>query len=221
LRYDLATNQQLQTIVKSDFNCPSSLLGKVTEEMIKRNLFNGLIVKMLNQRFSSLPMACEILSCEKEDLIQEGNTEIWKSVTKFKQGKSSFAYYCSIHLLSLFRDMEKAIKSGKREVVLSSCSIHTPIGEDLTIEDVLVYGKNTENIVINKISLEEKLSVLNEKEKTTISLYAKGYCMDEIAEIEHISKSGVSRRMKKITKKLSGKEIDLSSLGLSNYRKGA
>lgn len=221
MKWNLATDEQLQNIIKFDFDCPRSLLSEVVGEMLKRNLFDGLIVKMINRRFKSLSIACDKLATDRDELIQEGNIEIWKCLSKYQPGRSSFANYCSLRLISLFRDMEKAIEADKRGVLLSSCSLYTPLYEDVTLAEVFACGKNVESMVIKKISLEEKFSILKENERRTIHLYSQGYCLDEIADIEHISKSGVSRRIKKIIKKLSGREVNLKELGIFNYRKGA
>lgn len=216
-----ATDEQLKNIISNDKDCPTHLLSGVVTEMLNRNLLDRLAYRVIIKRFRRIEIAINVLKTTEEDLMQFCRMKIFESVNKYKQGLSCFLYLAFRYLISELRGLEVKAKAEKRKIYDSLLSSDAEMESGEFFINFFPSNMNVEREVIRKISLEEKLGPLSEQEKRTLLLYVKGYCMEEIAEIEHISKSGVSRRMKKITQKISGKEINLSNLGLSNYRKGA
>jgi RNA polymerase sigma factor (sigma-70 family) len=221
MKWELATNDQLLTIIKDDIYCPTHLLSGVVDEMLKRNMFNNLIRKAIKRRFHLIEIACQKLCMNKEELLQILNIEIWERVAKYKQGKSPFGYFAYLAVYSKLRETERLFDFGRKKTLLYQSSMEMEVGENQRLEDCLPAKTNVEQMVIEKITFEEKISVLSPGEKDVFLLYVKGYSFTEIAEIIHLSKTGVNKRMKQALTKLSGKVINLKSLGINQYKVGA
>lgn len=221
MNYELATDEQLKIIIRYDIDLPTHLLSGLVTEMIKRDLFGGMILKAIKKRFSVLSIACRVLNTTREELFQVLHIEIWESVKKFVPGKSPFAFYMYLALVSKLRDWEKGFSFGRKAVLHHSVSTQEKVAENLRYEDCLTDGMNVERTVINRITFQEKLSVLTDYEKQTFLLYLKGYSFAEIGEMTSISKSGVNRRMKITLQKLSGRTINLKEFGNGNFKRGA
>ncbi|MGM7719422.1 sigma-70 family RNA polymerase sigma factor [Metabacillus sp. Hm71] len=220
MRYHLATDEQLKTIITNDINCPTELLGGVVHEMLNRNLLDGLIKKAIIRRFNVIDIATKVLRIPDEDLFQNCRMEIVKVVKGFKQGYRPFSYYLAICLRTYLKDLENAAKAEMRKVYENIQSIDVVRNENGdTYAELFRSNMNVEREVIKKIMFEEKMNQLTPGEKQTFKLYLKGYSYREIGEMLSVSKAGICRRMEKATEKLCGKRI--SDLSIQNYKVGA
>lgn len=221
MNYELATKEQLLSIISGDADCPTHLLCGVVHEMMQRDMFHNLIYKAIVKRFSHLSLACKKLCISDEELFQTLNMEIWERLPKFIPGKAPFGYYAYLALRGKIGEMEKAFNFGRKKILLHLSSMEIKVGENARLEDCLPSKVNVERMVINKITFEERLQVLSEGEKQVFLLYLKGYSFAEISSIIQLSKSGVNKRMRQTFYKLTGKKINLKELGINQYKVGA
>lgn len=179
--YSLATDKQLKIIVQSDKDCPPSLIEGVAIEMIKRNLWNGYIFYAAQQSFHNVkPTILYTLQMSIEEFVQVSHIEIVKMVEKFQPGKISFKSYVILCLTSYSRQLLRNAKAVKRKANLFTEEVSAL---DPKLQDrILRSPMNVEKYVVDKITLEDYLNRLNEKERKALYLEAAGYTQFEIAE---------------------------------------
>jgi RNA polymerase sigma factor (sigma-70 family) len=179
--YSLATDKQLKTIVQSDKDCPSSLLREVAIEMIKRELWKGYILYAAKQVFFDVkPTILYTLQMSIEEFIHIGHIEILKIVEKFQPGKISFKSYVILCFATYCKNLKRTAEAVKRKANLYTEEVSTL---DPKLQDRIFRSPvNVEKYVIDKITLEDCLSQLNEIERKALYLEAMGYTQYEIAE---------------------------------------
>jgi RNA polymerase sigma factor (sigma-70 family) len=181
MNYSLATDKQLKTIVQSDKDCPSSLLGEVAIEMIKRELWKGYIIYAAKQVFFNVKATIlDTLQMSVEEFIHIGHIEILKIVEKFQPGKISFKSYVILCLTTHCKNLKRTAEAVKRKANLYTEEVSTL---DPKLQDRIFRSPvNVEKYVIDKITLEDYLSQLNDVERKALYLEAMGYTQYEIAE---------------------------------------
>jgi RNA polymerase sigma factor (sigma-70 family) len=179
--YSLADDKQLKTIVQSDKDCPPSLLEGVAIEMIKRNLWSGYIFYAAQQVFHNVQTTIlYTLQMSEEEFEHVSHIEIVKMVEKYQPGKISFKSYVILCLISYYRQLLRNAKAVKRKANLFTEEVSTL---DPKLQDRMFRSPvNVEKYVIDKITIEDYLSRLNEKERKALYLEAAGYTQFEIAE---------------------------------------
>lgn len=216
-----ATDKQLITIIKSDYDCPIHLLDGVIQEMFKRNLFQGLIHHAINKKFRNIDIACRILKTTKEELYQIGNMTVFIALERYQTGRTSFAHFSHMLLLSAYRELEQKVKAEKRKVYEHIQSIDATRNEKgEPYSEILLSSDNVEKYVISKITWEEMTSVLSDAEKRALELYMKGYSFREIAKKENKVRTTIRKRFNQAMIKLTGKEVNLIELGIRNSKRG-
>jgi RNA polymerase sigma factor (sigma-70 family) len=184
MRYELATDDQLWTIVKYDYkNCPPSLLRGAALELLNRNLFDRLIRGVIQKtvRYKYTEKRCGI---GLEDLLQIGRLKIYKVINQYnpKRGTSltSFLY------LAIKSEFQKVLITANTEKRDNSkeTSYQNKMEEGKEYE-VFFYDKavNVEKYVINKVTLEQMLKGLNQHRRTVVYYYMQGYTFEEISKI--------------------------------------
>jgi RNA polymerase sigma factor (sigma-70 family) len=179
--YSLATDEQLKTIVQSDKDCPSSLLEGVAIEMIKRELWKGYIFYAAKQSFFDIKATIlYTLQMSIEEFIHINHIEILNIAKKFQPGKISFKSYVILCLSTRCKQLKRDAEAVKRKANLYTEEVSTL---DPKLQDRIFRSPvNVEKYVIDKITLENYLSQLNEIERKALYLEAMGYTQFEIAE---------------------------------------
>lgn len=214
--YTKATNTQLWSILRADYECPLPLLEGVFNEAVYRGMIRRFILYVVKEKYTSSKNAQEQLKITHEDLIQLGYEGASIAMKKFKPGKASFNRLLFICISNVFGQQRKYILAEKRQ--FEECSYNESLSDDnsVTWEKFLVdYRTNVEKAVITKIRLEEKLSLLSEVQKDTFLRFYKGFTYQEIADQMNISKNTVSTRMSGALKRMTGQHINLFKLGFT------
>jgi RNA polymerase sigma factor (sigma-70 family) len=196
-----ATNDQLMIIAQYDNSCPSSLLRGLAVEMMKRHLWDNLIVYAGRQAFINLNYTLShLLKISHKELIQIGQIEISQQVERFKPGMRTFTSFICMCLIAKFKKLKRDAKTEKR-----IANIDTKDVDRLEIkmqEKIFQSPINVEQYVINKITIEECWDVLRDVEKKAILMDMQGYSQYEIAETFGFNKTYGITLLKRAYKKL-------------------
>jgi RNA polymerase sigma factor (sigma-70 family) len=188
MRYELATNKQLMSIINHDKDLPTHLLSGLVEESIKRGLWDAIIIYAGKRAYHNVPyVLSNILKIEKSDLFQIAYIEIVRIIDTFKPGIKSFKDYVIMCLIGKFHVIRDYATREKRSSDLKTEDIDDlpSLGQGTVLTSPL----NVEKYVINKITIEEVWDVLREIEQKAIKLYLIGYTQWELSEM-----LGLSRR---------------------------
>ena len=182
MKYNLATNKQLMTIAQYDKDCPPSLLRGLAVEMIKRKMFDNLIVFSARRALINLNYTLtHMLKINHQELIHIGHIEIIRIVDRFKTGMRTFTSYIVMCLIAKFKKMKRDAAAEKRVANIQTKNVDTL---DLKIQEKIFQSPvNVEQFVINKIMIEKSFSVLREVEKKAVLLDQEGYTQYEIAKM--------------------------------------
>lgn len=183
MKIHLATNKQLETILRNDSSCPPSLLREVVEEGLNRGLFDRLIASSIRENIN--PEQMEIIhGIAFEDLMQVGRIGVFKEVSKYNPSKgmafNSFLYMRLKNILTNYQATFLTQKRDRRKTY--SYNKTNKAGEPF---ETLIADKitNVERYVVNKILVEQLLQRPNEHQRKIVLLRMKGYKLEEIAEI--------------------------------------
>lgn len=221
MKWDKATDKQLQMIIRYDIDCPHSLLSGAVAEMLNRGLLDGLVKKTIMSQFNRIEIAVKVLKVAEEDIFQFCRMKIFESINKYKQGMKSFLYFAFVFLKSELKDLELKAKAEKRKVYVAIQSIDTKLDSGDTFASILPGRCNVEKEVIRKISLEEKLRLLTDRESKCFLLYMEGYNGTEIAKRMNVTRRTAEKNINAALTKMSGKVTSIKKLGLMNYVMGA
>jgi RNA polymerase sigma factor (sigma-70 family) len=217
-----ASDNQLSNIISHDIDCPTHLLSGVVTELLNRNLLEGLVNKCIMKRFRKIEIAVNVLGMPEEDIKQYCRMYFFTSIDKFIPGKSSFLFFAYMNTLGLLKDLETKVKAEKRKVYENIQSIDNERNENgESFVELFPASANVEREVIRKISLEEKMQLLNGLEKKTLILYTKGYSSKEIGEMLHKSRKVAARQINNALSKMCGRKTSISELDMRNAGKGA
>jgi RNA polymerase sigma factor (sigma-70 family) len=200
--YSLASDKQLRMIAQYDPDCTPSLLEGVAIEMIKRRLWDGIIMYAAKQTYYNVRETLTTkLQVDNEEFIHLAHIEIMRIVSLFKPGKRNFKSYVIMCLISKFKHLRRDAEALKRKANLYTENVD---GLDPKLQESMFQSPmNVEKYVIDKITLENFLKPLREVERQALYLEAMGYTQFEIAE-----QLGFSNRnygnvlMKRVHKKL-------------------
>lgn len=182
MKIHLATNKQLESIVKHDPDIPPSLLGRVVEEMLSRNLFDPMINRCFQSVFGSIKRMEEVYKMDLEDFLQIGRTCVYEAIKNFVPGKgkvfSNFAFVAiKQKFCEIIRNLEREKRDQRNEISWSF------IEDGLNLLDIMPSQINVEKYVINKLTVEKMLNKLSERQRQIVGLYLQGYVFEEIAEM--------------------------------------
>jgi RNA polymerase sigma factor (sigma-70 family) len=186
MRYELATNDQLWTIIKYDCDyCPLSLLRGAAIEMLNRNLFDKLIIDAI-LHVIKVDVIEKIYKLSMDDLMQIGRLEIFKRIRGFQTGKgqklTSFIYMLVKHeMIKVLEGLGAKKRDSRKDI-----SIQKKL-EDGNDFEVYLYDRKTdvETYVINKLYLEELLKKVNKHQRKVLYYRLQGYEFGEISKILH------------------------------------
>ena len=173
MNWEKATDEQLKVIIEDDGGVPPRLLAGVYEEVVRRNLYEGYFYSMLTKRFITLRYAVRCLKTPFEDLLQIFYIAGFQALKKFKPGKNAFLTFWA-----RFAEME--IKTIKRD---SNTQKRSAYVVSVDAEDVyweLPSDMNVEKTVVNRITVEELLSILSVEERAIVLMRNEDYTFVEI-----------------------------------------
>lgn len=197
MRYELATDNQLNNIISYDKDIPTHLLGGVVLEMIKREMWDKIIFYSAKKAYRNYSFVIEnILRIDNEELIQIAHIELIRIVNTFKPGIRSFKSYAIMCLIGKFSVLLQMAKTKKRASDLKTVKI------DQISADVFQSSMNVEKQVINKIMIEEVWNVLRNAEKKLILLEQMGYSKEEASEMLGYNRKSGKTIIKRAYKKL-------------------
>jgi RNA polymerase sigma factor (sigma-70 family) len=182
MRWELATDKQLRMIAQYDIDCSPSLLKGVAIEMIKRRLWDCIIMYAAKKIYFNVKETYTYkLQMTYEEFIHVAHIEILKVVEKFQPGRRNFKSYVIMCLMTHFKKIIRDAEAMKRIANLRAEDVD---GLEPKMQDKIFQSPvNVEKYVIDKITLEERLKPLSEVERKALYLSAMGYTQYEIAEM--------------------------------------
>lgn len=214
MRWDLATNDQLWTIIRTDAECPLPLMEGLFQEAVRRGMIKRLILATAKRVFHSIEFACKKLKMDVDDIVQLGYEGALRAIKNFTPGRGTFRHMLNMSVsASLINELER-LEASKRQAEL--VSMDEPIGNgENGLEYYLNDNKtNVEKTVITKMRLEEKLQLLNEIQRDTFMRLFEGYNYEEIGKQMGVTKAAVFQRIKKAFILMTGKQVNLFELGV-------
>jgi RNA polymerase sigma factor (sigma-70 family) len=213
MNYSKATKNQLWSILKADSDCPLPLLEGVFTEALQRGMIKQFIISIMKKKGLHLDKPKHILGMSHEDLIQLGYEAGFRGLKKFKPGKAAFLSFMYLCVSQTYDQQFNRLETGKRKG--EEVSYNKPISDEHTMEYYYLvdYQTNVEKTVINKILLEEKLTLCSPVQKETVLRYMAGYSRSEIAKQMNAKKNTVSSRIKKALYAMAGRNVNILSLG--------
>jgi RNA polymerase sigma factor (sigma-70 family) len=209
MNYVLATNDQLWIIMKSDWDCPLPLLEGIFQEAVNRGMIKQIIISVMKEKRLTNERTQSIIRMEYEDLVQLGYEGAVNALIGFSPGKGSFVHFLYLKISQTYGKLfeyEDAEKRKRNDFIPN---------DGMEMEFYFVdYRTNVEKIVLNKIRLEEKLSLLNPIQKETLLRFFQGYTLQEIAEQMNTKKCTAHARLTKAMIKMTGKKVDFRKLGV-------
>ena len=146
----------------------------------------------------------DIVKSNKDDIVSEGMLGLIKAADTFDETKgyqfSTYAGLCIRNAMLMY--IRKLNKHWHKEI-----SLYTPIGEDsegnqLCYADVIQSDGEDFGEGNNRILLRESIGKLPERDKEIIQAFLSGYKQKEIAAMMGVQQSSISRRIKRIKRKL-------------------
>lgn len=182
MKWHLATNEQLNTIIKYDSDCPLFLFRRAVEEMLSRNLFDRIIRRCFQIVFGNEERISKIYKFDIDDFLQMGRMEIYRAIDKYKTGKGmnflSFSFLVVKQDFIRQRNHMEAQKRDNQKVL----SYHAKTNDETEFLDFFKASLNVEKYVVNKVTIEQLLKKVNKHQRSVVLLRLKGYQFAEISE---------------------------------------
>lgn len=138
----------------------------------------------------------------RDDLISEGMLGLCKAANSFDENKgtkfSTYAALCIKNAMLMY--IRKLKKYTPHEISLCMPMGRDEEGKTITVEDVIVDEKSSEEYIIEKIMLDEFEKKQTPQDHLILCSLKKGLNQKEIGKLVGISQSYVSRRIKKMRK---------------------
>lgn len=215
MKWELATKEQLQAIMIHDKECPIHHLEAAFIESVNRGFFKGFIIHILKKRFKTLKNAEFYMKMPLDDILQYCHLRAVMGMEGFKKNGENFSTYMYTSISSGITEHQRKLEQLKRQGIETSID-RTIADEGETFHWYLVdHETNVEKFVIDKVMLEEKLSVLSQVQREAFMLFFKGYNSTEISEILNINKNTINTRLKLAKKKLFGENVNFKKMGVT------
>lgn len=196
MRWNLATNEQLEVIFNHEYNLPNQLLVGLVVEMMNRRLFDGMILEKA-KRFR----------IERDEAIQVGYMAIYQLTKIYREGKLSFKSMCFI-----------AIERRLKGVVLKKYQKNNHLNDSADSLQTLKETRrfditdrlDVETQVVRRLTYEEKMKKLTEKERKIVEMFIDGYSINYIATYVYgVDPKAVHYHFRKALKKLGLAEFEV------------
>ena len=181
MRYEIATDHQLLTIIKHEKDLPSSLLRGAVIEMLNRGMFDTLIAERVRKVFPDIQKTEQKQKMDLEDFLQIGREHIFKALETYnpKRGMNFFSFvYMRVN--SEMHKLLATLNYQKRDASkLVSMNNKTDEGKEYAefFRDPYV---DVEKYVIDKVLSEELLSKVNDYQRQVVLYRLQGYELKEI-----------------------------------------
>jgi RNA polymerase sigma factor (sigma-70 family) len=224
MRWELATNDQLWTIISTDWDVPVQHIEGLITESLNRKLFDNLIKHLINKMFYRWDNERRY---NFNDLYSLGYIGIVTALKNYKVGKGSFKTFAYMNIKSEFIHHLEKINSEKRKVYESVISLDVQKHDDNEgsfLDSLMDESRDPEKIVINKLFWKEELSKVSELEKEILILFSQGFSMNEIARLKGYNGAAfISRLFHRGIKKINpnAEKINVKHSGLMTVTKGA
>jgi RNA polymerase sigma factor (sigma-70 family) len=178
MRYSLATNHQLQTIISSDNTIPTDLLVGVVEEVINRGTLDKFIADAI---YSVVGRRQSSKRFDFEDLMQMGRNELYLAAKKYESGRgkkfTSFAY--TVIRQEIMRQFHYWTMQKRDD----SDVIHYDAFDSNW--DAVDHYTRVEPYVVNKLFYQQMMNLksLSEPQKEVIKLRLSGKSLREIGDL--------------------------------------
>lgn len=201
MKWELATDDQLITIFRTDHHVPKELVIELINEMTRRRLLDNFIIHHIRKSFDRYS---DIRKYEYEDLIQWGYFAISEGLTKYEVGRGAISTLCHLVIERRMIKQYERSKAHKRKALVLSLDVKQHDDNDTEFIDRLVESKSVEKTVINKVMLTEWFSQLEETEVKVLQMFADGYSLNEIARIlGYKGAAGISKKFHKAMGKIN------------------
>ena len=183
-RFDLATDDQLITIIKHDREIPTPLLRGVVIEMLDRGMFDDMFADCAYKVTGNIEKFEQRHKIGLDDLAQVGRLAILDAAERFDatRGASFFTFAYMKVKRKMIREVEplNAQKRDASKVV----SYHDKTVKGTDFEIFLVdREKNVEKYVMDKVMVEQLLDQVNDHQKRVLLYRMQGYEFKEIASL--------------------------------------
>ncbi|MBO0961993.1 sigma-70 family RNA polymerase sigma factor [Neobacillus sp. MM2021_6] len=222
IRWDLATNNQLWTIIESDWDIPYLHIEGLVTEALNRNLFDHLIKHLINKMF---PRWENERRYHYYDLYSIGYIGVVQALKNYKIGKGSFKTFAYINIKSEFSHHINKIKTDKRKHYETMVSLDVQKhdeNEESFLESLVDKSQDPEKIVLNKLFWEGEFRKVSENEKEVLLLFSQGFSMNEIAKIKGYKGAAfISRLFHRAIKKINpqAEKMNVKHSGLMTVTK--
>lgn len=183
MRYELATDNQLLTIIKHDKDCPHSLLSGAVLEVLNRGLFDQVIGDCLRRVIKNIKKFEQVHQVSSQDFMQMGRIFVLEALKRFKANKNkSFMSFVFLRVKHEFIKQVIHIEAQKRDNrKVCSYQVQTEQGDE--IGDFFPSKVNVETYVVNKVTLEQLLKRVNDHQRKVILYRLQGYTFTEISKL--------------------------------------
>jgi RNA polymerase sigma factor (sigma-70 family) len=213
--YLKATDKQLWNIMKYDKECPLRLMEGVFQESVKRGLIKSAIIQVIKRKKIGYVTNNEF-NVTFDDFIQIGYEGALTAIKDYEPGRGyfiNFLYNNISHTIGLFFQKQKTQKR-KGDVV----SYQNTFSADEMIDSyetfLIDYKASVEKIVMDKMALEEKLSVLTMEQRRIFDLFFVGYTLKEIKAMTNFSFRRVQGGLQGAFINMTGQKLDLRKIGV-------
>jgi RNA polymerase sigma factor (sigma-70 family) len=181
MRHELATDQQLLTIIKEDKDCPAHLLSGVVKEALARGLFKKLVYWVFDNLIKNWRRATTAWNMENQDLLSIGYCGVLSALERWNPGKSSFKTFAYMNIRSEFTHMLDGENAEKRYIYKITDSYDKETDEGVPFKDFIPVRENVEREALRNITFQSKMKLLSSREKDVILYFIKGYSLSDIA----------------------------------------
>lgn len=200
-----ATKVQLKNILEWDHLVPSPLLREVYEESVKREVHKRFVVSCILNLFGSPERAERLTKMTLNELKWFCYERGFEAVKKFTPGNRPFIALWSIYIRRYLKDLARDLSAQKRSAEIISL-------EQAGDWFLPPAAHNTEKTALNRVYIESLLNHLTDTEKEIAIKRYEGYTLDEIADAQGITKSGIQRRIQLYVKRIKGEAYELAEI---------
>lgn len=197
MKLSKATKVQLKNILEWDHMVPAPLLWEVYEESVKREVHKRFVVSCILNLFGSPDRAERMTKMNLNELKWFCYEKGFEAIKKFSPGKRPFIALWSIFIRRALRDLARDLSAQKRTAEIISFDE----AGDWSLPPA---SHNTEKTALNRVYIESLLNHLTETEKEIALKRYEGYTLNEIADMQGITRSGIQRRIQLYVKRIKG-----------------
>lgn len=183
MRYEIATDHQLLTIIKHEKDLPSSLLRGAVIEGLNRGLFDSLIADCILTTFPDLVEMEKKLKIDMDDFMQIGRETAYRALERYDNKKGmTYTSFVYLRVRSELTKVQQGFRYKKRDASKVT-SMNNTFSDGVEYAELFADQTNVEKYVMDKIMAEELLSYANPQQKKIVLYWLQGYTFDEIAEM--------------------------------------